>query len=189
MTKGRITLAGEEYEVERKAFCCRERHFFRVQSVYTPISGTLPEIIHQPWETLEYIHDDSLWIFDLSDSTLLALSFRDAVYLGYDALPYSASWLVPLISLENFFQSKEDTSFIGHLPCLRYHKQECSVWICRGQPLGFSITSGFNPRDEKATLIRTDSTLAPETMKMPAGFRRIRPTPSNPNQLNHQTHT
>jgi len=176
MTEGQTSINLQAYSVSRKVLCDMAAQKMRVKSTYRLIVPVGSNSLSSDWMIEEYLISDSLFIYDLADSTLLALSMADAAYLGQDALPYSSAWLFPDNRPKMATSGlQKDTLYVAGLPCRKLESQNRTLWIHGHQPLACQSGSKLNPCIEKAVYYMPDTLLTDECFRQPAGFMRLRP--------------
>lgn len=175
-TRGQATINNQGFSVSRKVLSDGDGQRMCIESTYRLAAAMPLRYTSSDWIIKEYITRDSLFIFDLADRTLLALSRSDADYLGPDALPYSAAWLFPDKQIEatNGLLHNETRKIAG-MPCRISESGNRTTWLYGHQPLACQFVSTSNCCTEITVRYVPDTLLADTCFRRPAGFQRLRP--------------
>lgn len=171
--KGEMLVQGRKYRVDR-VFLADDSLGVKMVSSYIVavenIEGYATEFAKQ---LNEFCHNDSLYVFDSSDSTLMTLRLDEFQSLGIKLLPYSASWIFGCsITEQQTSPVVVDTSCFG-LPCKHYINGNLEHIIYGSHNLTFRCELPYCTQNEYVIKLVTDTVIPPEAFLRPKGFRVI----------------
>lgn len=122
----------------------------------------------------EYLHDDSLFIYDSVDSTSIRVALSDPEFKEFNLLPLSASWL--LLNHIKSEKSNTDTLTI----CGYCSKKEIIstgyLWVSGNLPMAIETLNQGIHHSERIVRCVDDTILPKGVFKQPLGYRELVPT-------------
>lgn len=172
--KGEVREQSRTYQVDRVLVVDNSLGFKMVSSsimVVEDVNGLESKFSKQLYE---YCIDDSLFVFDTSDSSYLVLNTVELQEFRSELLPYSASWVFDKSQRLNKFEvTKTDTVWYG-LACMQYDMNDFNCIAFKDYNLAIHSTNLQLTQNEDVIKITLDTVLAPEVFVPPQGFTKMR---------------
>jgi hypothetical protein len=118
----------------------------------------------------EYLIADSLYSYDSSDSSYIAVSLNDLDYPEFDEALFSSFWLPHVFSAVSV---QKDTMIILGNICRKSMLKDYSFWMHDGIRLAGERNRSGSFFQEKATNFVTDTVINPIYFEQPKGFHRM----------------
>ena len=115
----------------------------------------------------EYLIADSLYSYDTSDCTYVAVALHDLDYPEFDEPLFSSFWYPKGLS------TQYDTMTILGFVCRKSIVNEYSFWMHDGIRLAIECNKGNIVYREKATKFISDTVINPVFFEQPKGFHRM----------------
>lgn len=170
--KGELTDNPQSYEIHRQLFSKKTTGQVAMITRITSKIKLTGHINSSFREIYEYIVTDSLYSFDVSDSTLMAVSLKDIENLTIDELTFSSVWLIKNYN-SSISDEKPDTMTIAGCFCQKMNEKDYSRWFFGNIPMAITKMKNGLVYRETAVKFVSDTSLNSAMFQQPKGFHQI----------------
>ena len=121
----------------------------------------------------EYLYDDSLFVYDSSDSTCISLVLEDVSYMELNLFRLSASWLFFNAGKSN--NTLTDTLTICGYGCKKMRISDGYLWVSGNESMAIETLNLGISHSERITRYVNDTILPEWFLKHPSGYRELTP--------------
>ncbi len=121
----------------------------------------------------EYMHDDSLFVYDSSDSTCISLILEDVSYMELNLFPLSASWL--FFNTGKSDNTLTDTLTICGYGCKKKRIPDGYLWVSGNESMAIETLNQGICHSERISRYVNDTILPDWFLKRPSGYRKLTP--------------
>lgn len=170
--KGELTDNPQSYEIHRQLFSTKTTGQV---AMLTRITGKIKLTGHINYsfrEIYEYFVSDSMFSFDVSDSTYIAVSLKDIENITFEELTFSSLWLLNNYN-STISNEKPDTSTIAGCFCQKMNEKDYSRWFFGNIPMAISKMKSGLIYHETAVKFISDTIVEAAVFQQPKGFHQI----------------
>lgn len=177
--KGELQVQSRIYQVDR-VFVADDSLGIKLVSskiiVVNDVNGFVTKFSKQ---LIEYSFGDSLYVFDSSDSSFIALNLMELQGLRTQLLPYSASWIFDNSLAHNLSNDIQIDTIWHGLECKYSAVDNLSCIAYRNYNLSLQCHDSQFTQNEALVKLVADTVLVPEVFALPQGFKKMQNSGQN----------
>ena len=177
--KGELQVQSRIYKVDRVFVADDSLKLKMVVSSITVVDDVNGFVNRFSKQLYEYCFGDSLYVFDSSDSSFIALNLMELQGLRTQLLPYSASWIFDNSLAHNLSNDNPIDTIWHGLECKYSAVDNLSSITFRDYNLTLQCHDSQFTQNEALVKMVVDTVLVPEVFTLPLGFKKMQNSGQN----------